>query len=269
MGRIIKKMETTNQEIRIPPSTSSTEPPTPTTGTQEPKRGKERELVVTIVRHGQTEMNVAKIVQGQTNSDLTALGKSQAKMVGEKLKNRKFDFVMSSDLTRARDTCKLILEASEHHTANSLHEIELIRERDFGVLSRQPSKQVHSFLDSQSAPRDYRPEGGESLNDLQARAGSVFDNLSKFFLKKDLDSDELGLGEALLERRRLHVLMVSHGRFISELIGLVAKRMGSKRKKTKPRNCSLSKLRIRLDSIDDDKFCYKFLVFNDVGHLGA
>ena len=55
-----------------------------------------------IVRHGQTDWNVDRIVQGHKDSELTASGRAQAKDVAEKFKEIQFDHVFSSDLLRAR-----------------------------------------------------------------------------------------------------------------------------------------------------------------------
>ena len=46
---------------------------------------------ITIVRHGETEMNVAFILQGHLDSPLTANGLKQAEMLAETIKTRKFD----------------------------------------------------------------------------------------------------------------------------------------------------------------------------------
>lgn len=61
-----------------------------------------------IFRHGQSTYNVAGRIQGQTNdSVLTDLGKEQAKAVGEKLKTKDIDVIVSSPLYRARQTAEL------------------------------------------------------------------------------------------------------------------------------------------------------------------
>ncbi len=60
-----------------------------------------------LCRHGQTEWNVAHRFQGQTNSDLTPLGKCQAVKLGERLDGIHIDAVYSSSLQRAVDTAKL------------------------------------------------------------------------------------------------------------------------------------------------------------------
>lgn len=67
---------------------------------------------ICIVRHGQTDRNKAKIIQGRGNFDLNEEGFRQARITGEYLKsiNEKFDIIGSSPLNRALDTAKTIKE---------------------------------------------------------------------------------------------------------------------------------------------------------------
>lgn len=81
-----------------------------------------------IVRHGETEWNVAGIMQGQSDSPLTKNGISQAKNLAKKLKSVKFDEVFSSDLLRAKRTAEII--AAEKKIA--IKTTEILRERSFG-----------------------------------------------------------------------------------------------------------------------------------------
>ncbi len=61
-----------------------------------------------IFRHGQSTYNVVGRTQGQTNdSVLTDLGKEQAAAVGEKLKNKNIELIVTSPLKRAMQTADL------------------------------------------------------------------------------------------------------------------------------------------------------------------
>ncbi|MFA6081032.1 MAG: histidine phosphatase family protein [Patescibacteria group bacterium] len=61
-----------------------------------------------IVRHGETEWNVKKIIQGYEDIPLNKKGEAQAKELAKKLRHIKFDAVFSSDLIRARRTAEII-----------------------------------------------------------------------------------------------------------------------------------------------------------------
>ena len=63
-----------------------------------------------LLRHGQTEFNVKKLVQGRCDSPLTDLGRQQAGMAAAWLKAHNVvpDKVASSPLGRAMDTAQLV-----------------------------------------------------------------------------------------------------------------------------------------------------------------
>jgi alpha-ribazole phosphatase/probable phosphoglycerate mutase len=61
-----------------------------------------------FVRHGESKGNAARVFTGQTDSPLTARGRQQAAAVAEELAKVKFDRIISSDLSRTRDTAELI-----------------------------------------------------------------------------------------------------------------------------------------------------------------
>ena len=59
-----------------------------------------KSLTLTIVRHGQTEANVKKIIHGWTDTPLNEAGINQAQVAGKALKDIRFDQAYSSDLQR-------------------------------------------------------------------------------------------------------------------------------------------------------------------------
>src|SRR3712207_163192 len=61
-----------------------------------------------LTRHGQTEWNLNKRLQGWKNSPLTKLGISQAKALGERLKDTQIDVIYSSPIERAYKTAEII-----------------------------------------------------------------------------------------------------------------------------------------------------------------
>ncbi len=81
-----------------------------------------------IVRHGESEGNVNKILQGQMDFPLTKAGESQAKKRAHDLKTVNFDAAFSSDLMRAYRTAEII--ALEHKL--TVQTTKALRERTFG-----------------------------------------------------------------------------------------------------------------------------------------
>ena len=59
-----------------------------------------------LTRHGQTEENVKRILQGHMPGKLTPLGIEQAKKLASRLKDENIDAIYSSDLARTTDTTK-------------------------------------------------------------------------------------------------------------------------------------------------------------------
>lgn len=82
-----------------------------------------------IVRHGESEGNVNKILQGQMDFPLTPKGESQARRRGRELRHVKFDLAFSSDLMRAHRTAEII--AVEHKLI--VETTKALRERRFGL----------------------------------------------------------------------------------------------------------------------------------------
>lgn len=84
-----------------------------------------------IVRHGETEENKEKIVQGHLHGTLSDLGKKQARKLAERLKDEKIDLIFSSDLARAKDTA---VEVAKFHPEVPLELREELRERNWGAF---------------------------------------------------------------------------------------------------------------------------------------
>ena len=81
---------------------------------------------VYIVRHGQTEENKQKIIQGQLDTILNSEGERQADLVAKALKDIPFNVCYSSDLQRATATANRILA---HHSGVKLQTHIAVRER--------------------------------------------------------------------------------------------------------------------------------------------
>lgn len=64
-----------------------------------------------LVRHGETEENLAGICQGQTSGSLSPLGERQARQLGTALRDYPIDLCYCSDLGRAQHTCRLLYGA--------------------------------------------------------------------------------------------------------------------------------------------------------------
>ncbi len=148
------------------------------TGFQLPDRAQTTEFWV--VRHGESTWNVLGRYQGQADVPLSLEGRLQAAMLAERLTGQSFAAVYSSDLSRALDTAKIVSERLEG--APSVLLDPGLREIDVGVLSGKDTPQLRlehaDYLEALRAdPWATRRPGGESMEDLYARAGASFQQM--------------------------------------------------------------------------------------------
>lgn len=121
-----------------------------------------------LLRHGQTEFNVKKLVQGRCDSPLTDLGCQQAAKAAAWLKARDVtpDKIVSSPLGRAMATARLV--AGELLGPNAKVEpCEGIIERCYGTFEEGPHDALPT--DVWDPGEDLVPFGGEGSQALQAR----------------------------------------------------------------------------------------------------
>lgn len=86
---------------------------------------------VVFLRHGETEWNVQDRMQGQSNSKLTEVGISQAQAAAGKLASQKYDIIVSSPLSRALETAKIL---AERLNISEMVTDAYLMERNLGVL---------------------------------------------------------------------------------------------------------------------------------------
>lgn len=63
-----------------------------------------------VVRHGQTIVNVLKLINSRNWIGLNRKGKKQAKLAGKQMENIKIDLVFCSPLRRTKQTCRLVTQ---------------------------------------------------------------------------------------------------------------------------------------------------------------
>lgn len=123
-----------------------------------------------IIRHGQTEWNVLRRLQGWNNSNLTEQGIKDAERLSERLKHIDFDYIYSSPQPRALDTANII-------KANRSIDISLLdglKEIGFGVWEGMSIDEINKKYDGHyntyiNTPHLYEPIDGESFEDIFKR----------------------------------------------------------------------------------------------------
>ena len=128
-----------------------------------------------IIRHGQTEMNSRKVLQGRSDLPLNAAGVSQAEETAALLRSMgvRFDRVFSSPLIRAVRTAELLAPGLPVEPDFRLIEMDYGPYEGMDLLA--PAPEVLDFF------RDFvhnrAPEGMEPLHAVVERAGAFLESL--------------------------------------------------------------------------------------------
>ncbi|MBI1857472.1 histidine phosphatase family protein [Candidatus Saccharibacteria bacterium] len=86
-----------------------------------------------FVRHGLSEMNKQQLFAGSTDTPLAQEGKEQAKQAGKQARDLAIDLIVSSPLSRAHQTAKIIAKEINYPVKN-IKINPLLTERHFGEL---------------------------------------------------------------------------------------------------------------------------------------
>lgn len=95
------------------------------------KKSKDNTVVLYITRHGKTILNTMDRVQGWADTPLTPAGVEVAEFLGKGLQDILFKAAYSSDLGRARQTARIVLN-SKGQGDLLLTEVPEVRETNFG-----------------------------------------------------------------------------------------------------------------------------------------
>lgn len=125
---------------------------------------------VIIVRHGETEWNIANIRQGHLDSPLTSEGIAQAEALARRLARERFTAIYSSDLGRAVETAQIISRATGHEIVTDSR----LRERHLGIFQGLLSDEIKEKYPTEyklhrSLGPDYVIPGGESVRQQVVR----------------------------------------------------------------------------------------------------
>ena len=71
-------------------------------------------MKILLVRHGETDYNKNRLIQGHSDIELNETGRNQATSAGEKLSAHNIDYAFSSPLKRAVETARLMLDNSNN-----------------------------------------------------------------------------------------------------------------------------------------------------------
>lgn len=154
--------------------------------------------LITLIRHGQTDWNLAGRIQGSTDIPLNDTGRAQARAAAVRLAGTPFDHVYASPLSRARETAAII--AGEFGLPAPLVTVGM-REHEFGEAEGLLWEQYRERF---GARRDDVP-GAETVAQLTARALDSLERIDRAARRRSAPRTE-------------SVLVATHGGVIRALL---------------------------------------------------
>lgn len=128
--------------------------------------GRAPQTYLVLLRHGRTELNRRRLLQGASDLSLDDFGRRQAVEAGDYVRRHwTIDKVVCSPRRRARETLDLGGFGADVVTDDRLAEM------DYGSLEGTPVPLASGeLIDAWSSDPGYAPEGGESLSGLYDRS---------------------------------------------------------------------------------------------------
>jgi probable phosphoglycerate mutase len=158
------------------------------------RRKNELNTILYLIRHGETNWNQSRRIQGHSDIDLNSVGEQQATRLAKRFANETFHAVYASDLSRARETARRIADQLGLPVSTLPH----LRERCYGEWEGLTYEEIRQRFQE----RDEASCGIETFDAMQQRAVSALTELAASHP-----------GEA--------IVVVSHGGFINSFLHYV------------------------------------------------
>ena len=126
-----------------------------------------------LVRHGETDWNTERRLQGRADIPLNEFGRTLAVKTGKGLENIRFDVCFTSPLKRAKETAELILAGKDTQIIDDNRIIEMsFSDWEGKHCSKERWEVPDSFQKFFDDPANFEPApGGESFAQMKARTG--------------------------------------------------------------------------------------------------
>lgn len=212
-----------------------------------------RTLRVLLIRHGETDHNVAGIIQGQLDTPLNSRGRAQAALLGQALKQEQIDVVYSSPLQRASDVsiCAPVLLPMSPTLLTQLY--LLLNQTAAAIIHARPQPHLPIRADDRlkerafgslegrrftGTKRDSVP-GIERSTDLQERLADFWRYLVR----------EHATAKSEKRQETTTALVVAHGASLSSLLGCISEYAVREEGVSPSRlwNCSITELLVPLE----------------------
>ena len=131
-----------------------------------------------LVRHGETDWNLAGRIQGATDIPLNDTGRDQARATGIKMQGRKWDVIVSSPLARAFETASIIASLIGLPEPTP---IDGLVERNYGEAEGMTGPELESVY-----PSDSPVPGREERSDVKVRVLAALHELARDYPGKNV-----------------------------------------------------------------------------------
>lgn len=145
-----------------------------------------------VVRHGRTDWNDLKIIQGTTDTDLNEKGIEEVKQLASLLDLNKIDICISSPLTRTKKTAEILTQGK----INIIYD-NLIIERGYGDYEGEK-------IDRELIAAQWNYKANNSAHNTES-------------IKECLFRAEKFLNKIKIEYNNKNILIVTHGGFMKAL----------------------------------------------------
>lgn len=127
-------------------------------------------MTIAFIRHGETDWNAARRLQGSTDIPLNDVGRQQARDAAEVLAGSSWEVIVSSPLSRARETASIIADGIGLELGRSYDNLV---ERHFGEAEGLTGDGIRARWGD---TRDY--PGMESLDSVVARGTAALQQIA-------------------------------------------------------------------------------------------
>lgn len=208
-----------------------------------------------LLRHGQTDWNIQKKVQGRTDIPLNGAGIRQAEKMAEAMDGIPLSGIWASTLVRAAETAEILQKRREKRGEEiRLTLLPELKEVAFGDWEGKTLKEVEKLF-----PEDYHrwtenpafqtPTGGEKREELTKRAADAVEKM----VKSLKDSGKAGKKDA--------AAIVAHGGILVYVIAYLL------RKETERREIIVENASITKVEYDPETGTGRLVFMNDISHL--
>jgi uncharacterized phosphatase len=192
---------------------------------------------LTLIRHGETDWNLQRRMQGRSDIPLNENGRQQARLVAARLEGTTWDGIVSSPLVRVMEVSRAIARVTRFPEHRIISRDDLV-ERDFGAAEGMTLEE-RSLAFGVDGPIP----GLESFDALDHRVMTALRDIERHFRSKrvlvvshggvitgaleQLTNGELGHGRVFIANVSLTTICVHHGEWHIETYNDYAHLLGT------------------------------------------